>query len=217
LRGIILKRLNTFVSTQNVLPNHQFGFRAAHSTSHQLNRVVRHVKNKWGQSTGMLILVVKKAFASVWDDAFLHKLIQGGCNIFQARIIHSFLSGRTSQVSVSKFKSSVCNISYGVPQGAYLSPILYNLFTSDALTADGCKPATFADDTAIFVFNSEPMNVCDELQSQIYFKKCKIKVNTSKTQAIYSTRCWSPRKFLTLELYLTAKKCHGLRRSNTCE
>jgi hypothetical protein len=93
---IILKRLNTFVSTQNVLPNHQFGFRAAHSTSHQLNRVVRHVKNKigWSQSTGMLLLDVKKAFDSVWHDTLLHKLIhQGGCNIFLARIIHSFLSG----------------------------------------------------------------------------------------------------------------------------
>jgi hypothetical protein len=49
---IILKRLNTFVSTQNVLPNHQFFY--------QLNRVVRHVKNKKGrgQFTGMLLLVV---------------------------------------------------------------------------------------------------------------------------------------------------------------
>jgi hypothetical protein len=79
---IILKRLNTFVSIQNVLPNHQFGFRAAHSTSHQLNRVVRHVENNrgQGQSTGMLFLDVEKAFDSVWHDALLHKLIQRDCN-----------------------------------------------------------------------------------------------------------------------------------------
>jgi hypothetical protein len=59
--------LNTFVSTQNVLPNHQFGFRSVHSTSHQVNRVVRHVKNRKfrGQSTGMLLLDMEKAF----DDA----------------------------------------------------------------------------------------------------------------------------------------------------
>jgi hypothetical protein len=78
---IILKRLNTFVSTQKVLPNHQFGFRAAHSTSYQLNRVVWHVTNmrSQGQSTGML-----------GHHAIFHKLFQGGCNIFIARIIHSF-------------------------------------------------------------------------------------------------------------------------------
>jgi hypothetical protein len=34
---IILNRLNTFVFTQNVFPNHQFGFGATHSTSYQLN------------------------------------------------------------------------------------------------------------------------------------------------------------------------------------
>jgi hypothetical protein len=68
LKMIILKLLNTFVSTQNILPNHQFGFRVEHS--HQLNRVVKHVKNKrgLGQITGMLLLDVEKAFDSVWHD-----------------------------------------------------------------------------------------------------------------------------------------------------
>jgi hypothetical protein len=40
LDRIILKRLNAFISGHNVLPNHQFGCKAAHSTTHQLNRVV---------------------------------------------------------------------------------------------------------------------------------------------------------------------------------
>jgi hypothetical protein len=46
LERVILKRLNALISGHNVLPNHQFGFGAAHSTSHQLNRVVRHGKNR---------------------------------------------------------------------------------------------------------------------------------------------------------------------------
>jgi hypothetical protein len=121
-----------------------------------------------------------------------------GCNIFLARIIHYFFSERTFQVNVGKSKLSVCNILYGVPHGAVLSPTLYNLFTSDAPTADGCELATFVDDTAIFVSNSEPMNVCVGLQSQLnsltdYFEKWKIKVNASNIQAIYFTRCRSPR------------------------
>jgi hypothetical protein len=79
------------------------------------------------------------------------------------------------QVSVGKSKSYVCNIPYGVPQGAVFSPTLYNFFTSDALTVDGCELTTFADDTALFVSNSEPTAVCDGLQEQLdsltdYFK-----------------------------------------------
>jgi hypothetical protein len=54
LERVILKRLNAFIFGHNVLLNHQFGFRAAHSTSHQLNRVVRHVKNRRTQKGSLL-------------------------------------------------------------------------------------------------------------------------------------------------------------------
>jgi hypothetical protein len=133
------------------------------------------------------------------------------CNIFLPRIILSYLSGRTLQVSVGKSESSVCNIPYDVPQGAVLSPTLYNLFTSDAPTADGCELATFADDTVIFVSNSEPINVWDGLQSQLnsltdYFEQWKIKVNASKTHAIYFTRCWSPRRLPSTRIVLNGQE-----------
>jgi hypothetical protein len=140
----------------------------------------------------MLLLDVERAFDSVWHDALLR-----GCNIFLVQIIiYSFLNDRTFQVSFGNSKSSVCNIPYGVPQGAVLSPTLYNFFTSDDPTVDGCELATFADDTALFVSSSDPTAVCDGLQEQLdsltdYFKRWKIKVNSSKTQAIYFTRCWS--------------------------
>jgi hypothetical protein len=40
---VILKRFNEFLSNHN-LPHYQFGFRAAYSASHQLNKEVRHIK-----------------------------------------------------------------------------------------------------------------------------------------------------------------------------
>jgi hypothetical protein len=78
-----------------------------------------------------------------------------------------------------------------------LSPNLYNFFTANAPTVNECELAKFADDTALFVFTSDPTAVCDGLQEQLnsltyYFKRWKIKMNSSKTQAIYFTRCWSP-------------------------
>jgi hypothetical protein len=152
----------------------------------------------------------------------MRSFIQGGYNIFLARIIHSFLSGGTFQVSVGKSKSSVCNIPYGgLPQGAVLSPTLYNLFTFDAPTADGCELATFTDDTAIFVSNSEPMNVCDGLQSHLnsltdYFKHWKIKVNASKTQTIYFTRCWSPRRLLSTKIVLDGQEVLWSSETDIC-
>jgi hypothetical protein len=51
----------------------------------------------------------------------------------------------------------------------------------------------FADDNAIFVSEIEPAEVCGRLQRQLdtlsdYFKNWKIRVNPTKTQAIYFTR-----------------------------
>jgi Reverse transcriptase (RNA-dependent DNA polymerase)/Endonuclease-reverse transcriptase len=206
---IILKRLQDFISANNILPDHQFGFRMAHSTSHQLRRVVRHVKGRreppLSESTGMLLLDVEKAFDSVWHEALLHKLLTRGCNISLARLIFSFLKERSFQVCVGKAQSSSCNIPYGVPQGAILSPTLYNIFTSDIPNAGECELATFADDTAIFVSDKLPEVVCGKLQSQLdslsdYFKDWKIRINPTKTQAIFFTRRFWPKNAPGIEL-----------------
>lgn len=198
---VILKRLNDFISSNTILPNHQFGFRKAHSAAQQLRRVVKNIKDARNRrtsrlplSTGMLLLDVEKAFDSVWHEALLHKLIQWGCDIFLARIIFSFLKGRSFQVCIGNSKSPSFVIPYGVPQGAILSPTLYNIFTSDVPTSEFCKTATFADDTAIFSSSLNPELVQEALQEHInvvsgYCKDWKIKINATKTQAIYFSRC----------------------------
>jgi hypothetical protein len=60
-----------------------------------------------------------------------------------------------------------------------------------------CETAT--DDTAIFVSNENPDIVCIALQGHLvtlstYLEQWKIKINASKTQTIYFTRGWAPRK-----------------------
>jgi hypothetical protein len=55
------------------------------------------------------------------------------------------------------------------------------------------------------------MNVCDGFQSQLnsltdYFKQWKIKVNASKTQAIYFTRCRSPRGLPSTRIVLAGQE-----------
>jgi Reverse transcriptase (RNA-dependent DNA polymerase) len=80
-----------------------------------------------------------------------------------------------------------------VPQGAILSPTLYNI-TSDVPSSKLCGTATFADDTAIFASGQTPLLVQDKLQDHLneisdYCKDWKIKINASKTQAIYISRC----------------------------
>jgi hypothetical protein len=37
---LVLKRILPYITSNNILPNTQFGFRASHSTTHQLHKLV---------------------------------------------------------------------------------------------------------------------------------------------------------------------------------
>jgi hypothetical protein len=71
---VLLTRLQTHTEENNILPNQQFGFRAKHSTEHQVQRIVKFIKNGFRQklSTGMLLLDIEKAYDTVWHDGLTH-------------------------------------------------------------------------------------------------------------------------------------------------
>jgi hypothetical protein len=111
-----------------------------------------------------------------------------GCDIFLARLIFSFLKNRSFQVCIGGSKSFSYDITYGVPvpQGAYI------MFSHPIPITGECELATFADDTVFFVSDIDSAEVCGRLQRQLdtlsdFFKNWKIRVNPTKTQAIYQT------------------------------
>jgi hypothetical protein len=120
---------------------------------------------------------------------------------FWPHLFFSFLKNHSFQVCIGGSKSFSYDIPYGVPQAAFLSPTLYNIFSSNVPTTGVCEFATFADDTALFVSDLDLVEVCGRLQLQFdtlsdYFNNWKIRVNPTKAQAIYFTRRTSSRMLL---------------------
>ena len=65
---------------------------------------------------------------------------------------HSYLTNRTQ--SISGAHSKLLNISYGVPQGSILGPILFLLYINDITTCSNTLKFTlFADDTSLLCEN----------------------------------------------------------------
>lgn len=195
LERILLQRLTAHVTLNNILPNEQFGFRSAHSTSHQLLRLVQDIRSKFllKQSTGMIALDIEKAFDSLWHDGLLHKMLKLNFHPLLIKIIKSFLFNRQFYVQIFNGKSPNFPIPFGVPQGSALSPLLYNIYTHDLQVINPCKVALFADDTAIYSSDSDPEIIIANLEIAInslssYYHKWKIKINSSKTQTIFFTR-----------------------------
>lgn len=210
LEKIIKQRVIDFIEDNNILPVQQYGFRSEHNTTQPLVRIKKIVKENFnaGKSTAMILLDIKSAFDAVWHDALIHKLSVIGMDIPTIRIIRSYLTDRSFKVHVGGQYSQEYNIPAGCPQGSCLSPILYNIFTSDFPSLPGCESSIFADDTAILCSDSLSNDILVNLQRSVettihYFRKWKILVNPSKTQSIFFTRkrrpCFLPQHKISVD------------------
>ncbi|KAG5674240.1 hypothetical protein PVAND_004220 [Polypedilum vanderplanki] len=173
----------------------QHGFRAGFSTIHQLRRVIDYAKNGLNNklSTGLITLDVEKAFDRVWHNGLIFKMIKLNFNPNIIKIIDSFLKNRSYQVTINNELSQTHKLEFGVPQGAVLSPILYNIYTHDMPTNNTYESALFADDVAKYSANNTLIRVNKSIvqaarETYEYMQKWKINVNGSKTNAIYITK-----------------------------
>lgn len=195
LEKCILTRLNSFIETNHILLNEQFGFRKSHSSAHQLKRLKVHVQENFmkKKSTGLVLLDIEKAFDAVWHKGLVYKMHKFGFPTYLIKVVFSFLSDRMAEVSVMRDVSSRYFINSGVPQGAVLSPTLFNIFFSDMPIPFRCYLSLFADDTALMCSSQKPEPIIRYLnwglkKLQKYFDDWKIKVNPAKTQCIFFTR-----------------------------
>jgi hypothetical protein len=187
---ILLKRLPPPSDNTNIIPYHQLGFRAKHSTTHQLLRTVDLISSSMESKhyCPAVLLDVAQAFDRVWHDGLLYnfkKILSAPYYL----IIKSYLGNQTFSVRVNNSYSASFPILAGIPQGSDIAPFLYTIFAHDTPKTLHTSLGTYADDTIILASNDNPRTVSDRLQNhlnmiQIWSKKWKIKINYSKSSFI---------------------------------
>lgn len=192
LELLILSRLKTFEKSNKTLIPEQFGFRAKHSTTLQLARITDTITKNYNtnKSTALLTLDIEKAFDTVWHKGLIYKLIQNNIPNTLIKIIISFLKNRTFAVKINNTLSNKQKLPAGVPQGAILSPILFNYYVNDIPKHNQTQIALFADDTALIAQSTKKQQANIYLQKHIdqledYYDKWKIKVNPTKTKLVH--------------------------------
>ena len=89
------------------------------------------------------------------------------------KLLDSYLSERKQFVSIDNIHSQLHDITYGVPQGCILGPLLFLLYINDLPTALQTTPRLFADDTALLISNSSFSKMeslaASELSSAVFF------------------------------------------------
>lgn len=216
LEKIVKKRLNIYLTKNNLYSNNQFGFRNNCSTEDAvlgLTQAVMDAVNRKKQCLAVF-LDLAKAFDTVSSKILLKKLEHIGIRGCALNWFCSYLSNRTQRVRIGSEISPALPVNYGVPQGSILGPILFLIYVNDLCNIDitGMKIFSFADDTAL-VFEGETsyetnINAEQGLRNvKKWLDSNLLTLNVDKTKCISFSKTRAGQSALPMTLKIHSDKC----------
>ena len=177
--------------------NLQSACKKFHSTESALLKVEHDVlfNMEKGRVTALTLLDLSAAFDTI-DDLTLISRLSSWYGISGTALdwFTSYLSNRCQQVKIYDYISEAVYISFGVPQGSVLRPIIFTLYTAPLshVTAEhDVEHHLYADDTQIYISlsGSEALESLTDLKPCVtdvftWMTNSKLKLNPSKTEFI---------------------------------
>jgi len=156
-------------SVNHVLIDEQHGFRSGRSTTTCNAIFTSYALDAFSNRSQVDVIYTDfaKAFDRVNHKALLQVLRVTGLDEPLLSWFESYVTGRKQFVKFNGVCSSMVNITSGVPQGGYLSPVLFALFINGISSVlKNCRFLVFADDIKLFLC-IESSRDCDLLQSEL--------------------------------------------------
>ena len=191
-------QLLSFLSKYKILSDSQYGFREGFSTTHAILDHLQFIYDGLDNNFTVLsfYLDFSKAFDSVDHNVLLRKLeicgIRGRVNDW----FRSYLTGRSQYVSINGINSNLSAISFGVPQGSILGPILFLIYINDfPKISTFFKFNLFADDSTLSckIKSKDPNVIVDKMNMELkiisdWLNENKILINSDKSKYILFNR-----------------------------
>ena len=136
--SILNQRLLEHVTSLNILHKSQIGFLLKNWTSDHLltlQTLIDKYIHCHGEKVYTCFVDFRKAFDSVWKDGLLYKLLQIGVGGRFYKLIKNIYSNSSCALKIGTSQTRSFSYSRGIHQGCILSPLLFNLYVNDLLSA----------------------------------------------------------------------------------
>lgn len=195
---MIKTRLDWYLEYYSKLPPTQYGFRRGKGTLDAVSQLVTDIQCSFTNNSYLACLFVdiKGAYDSVDLNILTEKMLSLNIGtrasasilqLFQNRKI--FIRDQNNKIHGARW------ISQGIPQGAVLSPILFNIYTHDIhkLLGETFKSIQYADDFCFYTVQSSFSSCITEMKYAFYclknwFLAHNLEISAEKSAIVTFTR-----------------------------
>ncbi len=196
IEKVVFNRLNKYLNSNGYLENVQSGSRAHHSTETVLIKIIHYIclNSDSGKISVLVLLDLSAAFDTV-DHSILQQRLENwvGLSGMVHKWFKSYLEGRVYYVSIGEHKSQWTSMTWGVPQGSILTPLLFSLYIlalSQIMRNNQIAFYSYADDTQIYLALSpndyRPIDSLCQCIDETYSWMCQnfLQLNKEKNKVI---------------------------------
>ena len=170
MEKFVHKQTNLFLESNELITPKQSGFRKNRSTQDavlELNDDIFKSLNVH-HYTGATYIDYKKAFDTISHSMLIAKLPKYGFSELVMKWFESYLQGRKQKTIANGCHSDWESVSFGVPQGSILGPILFIIYVNDlSLLNMSCKILQYADDTVLYTSGNNLEDISQKLQTDL--------------------------------------------------
>ena len=133
LDRIINDRLTAHLKQNNLTNDRQHGFTHGRGTQTAIMTFHETISKNLGQKHKVDIVCrdVSKAFDRIWHTGLKYKLTETNLHDCYKRLLCDFVMDRTACIKIGRHIGQTIELETGVPQGACLSPTLFNFYVHD--------------------------------------------------------------------------------------